>query len=150
MTDERRTGVFAKRHGRRMARFAVAGAFSALTDFGLFALFVSLGAHPAAANIGSFLAANAQSYIVNARLTFREGGAPAPLSLGGYRKFLLAHLVSAAFSTAVVVALAAPIGPIWAKVAATWLAAVWNYGASALFVFRPGRQDGAGPGPESA
>lgn len=122
-------------HRTRIVRFAGAGALSAVTDFAVFAAAGAAGAAPAAANVVSFLAANAQSYVLNARLTFRTGGRPTPLSPSGYGRFFFAHLFSLALSTALVAALAPAFGAWPAKIAAALVAGVWNYAASSRFVF---------------
>ena len=119
----------------RILRFGGAGALSAATDFAVFGAGLSAGLPVASANIAAFLVANAQSYVLNAHLTFRTSGESAPLSFGRYGRFLLAHSFSMAFSTLMVAGLAPVIGPWPAKLAALITAAVWNYLASAHFVF---------------
>lgn len=122
-------------HRVRLLRFGGAGVLSAATDFAVFGAALASGIPATQANIAAFLVANVQSYLLNARLTFRSGGKGAPLSFGGYGKFLLAHAFSLGLSTAII-ALAAPIlGPWPAKFIALGVAAVWNYSASAFFVF---------------
>lgn len=123
-------------HRSRILRFGRAGLLSAVTDFAVFGLLISAGVAAAAANVGAFLVANIQSYVLNARLTFRTEGRPTPLSYGGYGKFLFAHAFSLGFSTVIVAGLAPVIGPWPAKLVALAAAAVWNYSASAFFVFR--------------
>ncbi len=107
-----------------------------MTDFAVFGVALSAGLSVAPANIVAFLIANVQSYFLNARLTFRNGGKGAALSLRGYAKFLFAHTFSLAFSTAIVAGLTPHLGPWPAKLIALAAAAVWNYSASAFFVFR--------------
>lgn len=121
-----------------MLRFGGAGLASAVVDFATFAAAIGAGAPPAAANIGAFLVANAQSYVLNARLTFVTAGSPAPLSWRAYGRFLAAHLLSLAASTAIVAGLAPHLGPWPAKIVAALVAAAWNYCASHYFVFRGG------------
>ena len=123
-------------HRRRMLRFGGAGLLSGLTDFVVFGVAISEGVPVAAANVLAFQIANIQSYFLNARLTFTSGGVGAPLSWRGYGKFLFAHVFSLAFSTAIVAGLAPVIGPWPAKIIAVAAAAMWNYSASAYFVFR--------------
>lgn len=139
-----------RRHGGRMALFGGVGLFNTLTDFLVFAALVAGGLAPAFANVASFFVANAQSYAVNARVTFREKGTPARLSVGGYAKFAAAHLVSLVVSTAIVFVLAEKIGPYAAKGGALVVTFVWNYTMAALFVFRPGAPKAGGEGRESA
>jgi len=90
--------------------------------------------HVALANIAAFLIANMGSYFLNARITFRGAG---PVDRGRYLKFLAGHGVSLGGSTIIVVMLAAPIGAMTAKLIAVIFSLAWNYGVSALFVFRP-------------
>jgi putative flippase GtrA len=122
------------RHSGQLARFGAVGAVCAVTDFGLFALLIALGAPPIPANIGSFLVANGQGYVLNGRLTFRQDRES--LSLKGYGKFLGAYSASLVLSTVIVGVLSEAIGPLFAKGIATGVAAVWNYALSALVVFR--------------
>ncbi len=136
-----------RRHGERMAKFGGVGLLNTLTDFLVFAALAAAGLAPVLANAAAFLAANAQSYAVNARVTFREKGAAAPLSFRGYAAFAAAHLVSLLVSTAIVLVLADRTGPYAAKLAALAVTFVWNYAASAFFVFRPKTPK---PGGESA
>jgi putative flippase GtrA len=124
-----------KNHGRQAARFGVVGVLCAITDFGLFAVLVALDVAVIPANIASFLVANMQGYVLNAKFSFGEGGAHA-LSARGYLKFFMAYAASLALSTLVVGLLAAPIGPLPAKVIATGLGAILNYLTSAYVVFR--------------
>lgn len=123
-------------HRIRILRFGGAGLLSAATDFAVFGAALACGVSAAPANVVAFLIANVQSYLLNARLTFRSAGKGATISLRGYGKFLFAHLFSLALSTAIVAGLAPQIGPWPAKFAALAAAAVWNYSASAFFVFR--------------
>ncbi|MEQ8936266.1 MAG: GtrA family protein [Amphiplicatus sp.] len=155
MSEPSGAGAF-RRHGGRMALFGGVGLFNTLTDFLVFAALVAGGFAPALANVAAFFVANAQSYAVNARVTFREQGAPAPLSFGGYARFAAAHLISLAVSTAIVLVLAEKLGPYAAKGVALIVTFAWNYAMTALFVFRPGPPSpgpgagGEGPGRESA
>jgi putative flippase GtrA len=123
-------------HGRRLALFSGVGLANTLTDFLVYAGLVAAGVFAPAANVAAFFAANAQSYLVNARVTFRKAGGPAAISPLGYAKFLGAHIVSLILSTAMIVAFADAIGPIAAKLASFVFTLAWNYATSALFVFK--------------
>ncbi len=125
-----------RRHGAPLARFGAVGVFNVLTEFGVFALLVHFGAHLLAANTVGFLCANIQSYIVNSHVTFRNGGAPAKLSFHAYGRFLAAHLLSLAISSAFILVFSSHIGPFAAKGAAVLFGFVANYTMSSLFVFR--------------
>jgi putative flippase GtrA len=122
-----------RRHGGQVARFGAVGIVCAITDFGLFALLIALGAPPIPANIASFLVANVQGYFLNGRLTFR--GNDQPLSFKGYAKYFSAYSASLALSTVIVGVLSAQLGPLLAKAIATGVSAIWNYAFSALLVF---------------
>jgi putative flippase GtrA len=124
------------RHRRRFLRFGGAGALSAITDFVVFGALIAVGWPAAPANVASFLVANVQSYFLNARLTFGDRHRGAPVSVLGYGRFFLAHLVSLVGSTALIAAAAPAIGALPAKAIAALLAALWNYAAAATFVFR--------------
>lgn len=136
----------ARRHWNRAARFAGVGVVNTVADFGAFLALTGLGAPSLAANAAAFILANAQSYVLNARFTFREGGAPAPVSPVGFAKFAGSHLASLAISTAFIAAFSNALGPLGAKIVAGAFTLAWNYGASAFFVFRrnPAKIDAAG------
>jgi putative flippase GtrA len=123
-------------HGRRLVLFGGVGVFNTATDFIVFAGLVALGVFPVGANVAAFLVANAQSYWMNARVTFRNGEVPAATSLGAYGKFLSAHLVSLLISTGMIAAFANLIGAVGAKAVAAIFTLAWNYMMSAHFVFR--------------
>lgn len=138
------------RHGPRAARFGVVGVLCAITDFSLFAGFVALGAPIVPANIVSFLIANVQGYVLNAKFAFKEADRAHPLSIRGYFKFFTAYAASLVLSTAAVGLLAEPIGPILAKVVATALGGLLNYLSSVYLVFRKREDFDAGRPPESS
>lgn len=134
-------------HSGAMARFGVVGVGNIITEFAVFGALLHFGLSPVAANAFGFLCANAQSYVVNAHVTFRKDGAAAPLAWSGYRRFLFAHCLSLAISTAFIIAFADRIGPFLAKAAAVGFGFLANYTMSALFVFRAPASDK--PGSES-
>lgn len=119
-----------------MARFGVVGIGNLITEFAVFNILMAAGIPMLGANALGFLCANIQSYIVNARVTFRHNGAAAALSLRNYGRFFLAHCLSLAISTGFIAAFADDIGPNLAKLAAVGFGFVANYSMSALFVFR--------------
>lgn len=124
-------------HGRRFVLFGGVGVANTATDFAAFAALIAAGISPVAANALAFFIANAQSYWMNSRVTFREAGRPAAISPGGYTKFLGAHLVSLLISTAMIAAFADVIGAVGAKALAAIFTLAWNYTMSAHLVFRP-------------
>lgn len=125
-----------KHRGGQFFRFGLVGVLNVGVDFAVYAIGLAAGLTPALANIGAFTVTNIFSYLVNARVTFRENGAPAPISLKGYGAFWAAHLVSAVISTAIVFFFADVIGAFEAKAVAIAVTVFINYGASALFVFK--------------
>lgn len=125
----------ARDHGPRILRFGGVGIANTVTDFALFWVLIVGGLAPVLANVAAFFIANLQSYFVNARVTFRVGGRPAAVSAAGYLKFMTAHLMSLAVSTAMVAMLAGRIGPLPAKAAAIGFTFAWNYATTAAFVF---------------
>ena len=124
-----------------MARFGGVGVVNTIVDFAVFVGLVTAGAAPIVANGAGFLVANAQSYLLNSKVTFRQQGRAARVSLGGYLRFVAAHALSLAISTAMIALLADRIGVLQTKVLATVVTFLWNYTISVLFVFKArGRQ----------
>ena len=128
-----------RRHSGAMIRFGLVGLGNLFTEFTVFNLLMQAGVAILAANAFGFLCANIQSYVVNAHITFRENGAAARLSPGNYGRFLMAHCLSLAISTAFIALYAEKIGANPAKLAAVGFGFIANYTMSALFVFRGGR-----------
>lgn len=127
-------------HGVRLALFSGVGVLNTTTDFLVFVALLAAGLPAVAANGLGFLAANAQSYLVNARVTFRSGGNAAPLSWRGFLKFAGAHLFSLFLSSAAIILLSDAIGALAAKFAAAALSVLLNYATSAAFAFAPPRR----------
>ena len=100
---ERAKGLI-KGHGRGATLFALIGVLNLTTDFVVYSIGVFLGVPPVLANILSFFCANMQSYRVNAAITFRRDGAAAPVSVRGYFKFALAHILGLLISTGFILA----------------------------------------------
>lgn len=140
MNAKRRAAM--RRHGGQLVRFGSVGILCAITDFSLFAALIALGAPPIPANIGSFMVANVEGYILNGALTFRTDES-VPLAPKGYAKYFGAYAASLVLSTVIVGVLAGRIGPLYAKALATGVAAIWNYALSALVVFKTAPRDEA-------
>ena len=126
----------ARAHRKRAALFSLVGAVNAVTDIAVYAVALVAGLGPVAANVAAFFVANVQSYLINGFVTFRREGRSAPLSVGGYLRFIAAHLVGLAVASIVIAALAPRVGPAAAKAASIVAAAIFNYALSATFVFR--------------
>lgn len=126
----------ARRHSGQVFRFSLIGVVNTAVDFAVFATGVMLGFAPLAANVVAFAVANAGSYVMNARLTFRRDGEPSPFLWRGYALFAAAHLMSLAISTAALMLFADMIGPLLAKASSMVLTFAINYASSAFVVFR--------------
>lgn len=123
-------------NGRKLALFGGVGVANTATDFVAFAGLVAFGVPAIVANGAAFLIANAQSYWMNSRVTFRDEGRAAPISVSGYGKFLSAHLVSLLISMGMIAAFSGVIGALAAKAVAAIFTLAWNYMMSAHFVFK--------------
>lgn len=137
----------AKEHGRGAFLFSLVGVLNTATDFAVYAAGVYLGVFPLLANVIAFIAANIQSYWVNAVVTFRRDGRAAKMSVRGYFRFAAAHLFGLAISTGFILAFSSAVGPLPAKLGAVAFSVASNYVLSALFVFRRHERPDAGPGP---
>jgi putative flippase GtrA len=125
-----------ERHASQGAKFAGVGALNTAVDFAVFLLLQGIGGVALAANFAAFLVANGASYVLNSGFTFRESGESAALSASRYVRFLSVHIASLAISSAFIALFASAIGPFAAKVCAAVVTLLWNYAASAVFVFR--------------
>lgn len=124
-------------HGRQFLMFALVGVWNTIVDLTVYTIAIFAGITPALSNILAFAVTNPNSFFVNSRTTFRRDNKPAPLTLRGYAKFLAAHLVSLALSTATVYFLSPKFGPFPAKFCAIAITVLINYGVSAFVVFKP-------------
>lgn len=125
-----------RRHGGRLFLFSMVGVINTLVDFAVYAAAIAASIAPGLSNVLAFAVANPMSYVINSRVTFREGGKPAPISFPAYGKFLTAHLLSLLISTAAVILLTPVIGPYLSKVSAIVITLAINYSASAFLVFK--------------
>ncbi|MEQ1929364.1 MAG: GtrA family protein [Parvularculaceae bacterium] len=125
-----------RRHALTATKFAGVGVVNTAVDFGVFLVLHALGLLALGANLGAFICANGLSYLLNARFTFRTRSEKRSLSAAGYMKFASVHLTSLAISTGFIAAFADAVGALAAKILAAGLTLIWNYVASALFVFR--------------
>lgn len=134
--------INAAHHANGLLRFGAVGVFNVATEFTVFGLLIAAGVTPLAANACGFVCANGQSYLANARFTFRENGKGAPLSFRAYARFFAAHCAALAVSTAFLIALGPAIGLFEAKALAVGVSFVLNYAMSAAFVFGREGSDG--------
>ncbi|HXI87060.1 MAG TPA: GtrA family protein, partial [Parvularculaceae bacterium] len=104
--------VALRAHGSRFARFSIIGAIAGAADFTVYLSLVAFGAPPVVANFPAFVASTVTSYNLNARITFRRNGAPAPVSLSGYARYFSAYVFSLIVSTAIIGFFAGPIGAV--------------------------------------
>lgn len=132
-----------REHGRGAALFSAFGLVNSVTDLAVFSVAVLLGVNAAAANGLAFLVANLQSYFLNGKVTFRQSGQSARLSVSGYAKFCSAHLIGLAVSTLVILTLAERVGPFGAKGVAVLASVGFNYAMSAMLVFRTPKNEGS-------
>lgn len=130
-----RRGALLQRHGSQAAKFAGVGFVNTALDFAVFMALHAAGLIALGANVASFFSANAASYALNAKFTFRKGKR---VALADYGRFLSVHLASLALSTAFIAAFADTIGALQAKIVAAAVTFIWNYAGSAFFVFRKG------------
>ena len=125
-----------RRHGGRGTRFALVGALNTGIDVGVFAVaFYVLGWPLLVAHTAGFGLAVGNSYILNKVWTFgdRSTGAAAVARGAG---FLVVSAIGLVLG-AICLWLAAKAMPaILAKIATVGVTFVWNYWASARFVFR--------------
>jgi putative flippase GtrA len=125
-----------RRHGGRLFLFSLVGVLNTAVDFAVYAAAIAVGVSAGISNILAFAVANPVSYVVNARVTFRENKKPAQISFSAYGKFLTAHLFSLLISTVTVILATPLIGPYLAKAVAIVITLAINYSTSAFLVFK--------------
>lgn len=118
---------------RRFAQFATVGAVSTAVDFGLLALLRAAGLALLGANLISYSAGIAVNFAINRRWTYAESRART-LS-GQFARFLAVSLTGLILNSAIVAALASPIGLVAAKLTATAITLCWNFLANRLWTF---------------
>jgi len=126
-----------RRHGVRGTRFALVGALNTGIDVGVFAVtFYGLGWPLLVANTAGFILAVGNSYVLNKAWTFGDRSTGAAALARGVRFFIVSVIGLALGSLCIW--LAAMVMPaILAKIATVGVTFLWNYWASARFVFRP-------------
>ena len=129
----------------RPAKFAAVGVANTVLDFAVFsALVYAAGMQPTMANLISYSCGIANSFIFNKHWTFAETRKQG-LVQRQFALFAASNLVGLGIASAIVWALADPIGPIGAKVAAIGATFVWNYLTSRHLVFRDRQDSGRQP-----
>lgn len=117
----------------RVVRFAVVGAVNTAIDFSVFTALYHLLHWPLlAANAVGFALAVANSYAMNRAWTFRDA---APATRGDGARFFVVALAGLAIGSAVIATAAQVMPALAAKSCAIGATFVWNYWASARFVF---------------
>lgn len=136
----------------RVARFALVGLSGTLLDLALLALFkIALGLPTLPANVLSYSVGILNNFTLNHAWTFREAR-PLRGSLRGSLRYVLRQfaqfasisLIGLALNTALLLTLEAPFAALLgqayaylpAKLLATALVFVWNFGANRLWTFR--------------
>ncbi|MGP3562420.1 GtrA family protein [Geobacillus sp. BK01] len=113
-------------------RFAIVGAGNTAIDFVVFFVLAALSVPAAAAQIASYGAGMANSYIWNRRWTFEV---KRKANIGEFLRFLAVNGLSLGASLAVLLA-AERLAPLWlAKMAATMAGMAVNFIGSRVWVF---------------
>lgn len=130
---------------REFVMFNGVGMLNTAVDFGLFFLFRSvLGLHYLLAQLLSYAAGTANSYLLNRSLTFSSKG---PASPGEALRFLGVNAASLGLASLLLYLLARHGNLVTAKATATLAGAAINYAGQKLWVFRrpPGKSGGSQP-----
>jgi putative flippase GtrA len=120
---------------RRAALFAGIGLINTTIDVSVFAClyrFEGLGVVPS--NVLAFLLAAANSYLLNALVTFGDR-AGTRVSPAGFARFLCVAVIAMGASTAIVWLLAMHMHPLLAKLIATAASTAIGYAGTCRFVF---------------
>ncbi len=118
--------LFARAQAHPLARFAAVGAIATAIDFGMFSgLVLVAGLSAGLSNVISYATSLIANFNLNRRWTFQQQkNAKTAARQGG--RFLIAYAGGLALSTAIVVALAAVIPEIWAKIASVPIIFLYN------------------------
>ncbi|NNU83453.1 GtrA family protein [Geobacillus sp. BMUD] len=119
-------------------RFAVVGVGNTAVDFAVFFLLTAAGVPAAAAQVASYGAGVANSYVWNRRWTFQM---KQKANIGELLRFLAVNGLSLGVSLVVLLA-AERLGPLWlAKGAATVMGMAVNFVGSRCWVFAAPRSE---------
>ena len=124
--------------GQRHAalRYAGAGLANTATDLAvLVALHQGLGIKPLVANVGAFLVAATQGYLINQLWTFRAQNESA-LSALRWVAYVLTNVVGLLISSAMILWLSDSLGWLVAKLLATVVVFAWGFIVARDWVFR--------------
>lgn len=114
-------------------RYASVGLLNTATDLACFlALHHWAGLGAELANIGAFVIAATQGYLVNQRWTFADAAGP---SWRGWLGYLGVNTAGVAISTATIYLLAGHLGAVGAKLVATVLVFAWGFLAARRWIF---------------
>lgn len=128
-------------HARRATAFVGVGALNTAIDFSAFACLNQLvGLDPAPSNVLAFLIAVANSYIMNALITFADRRSQHPVR--SFARFLVVAVTAMAVSTLIVHFLSMLMHPLIAKLIAVVASTLINYIGACWFVFSGESSDG--------
>ncbi len=126
----------------RIVKFGLVGIGNTITDFLIYTCLIWFNSPFIIANAVAFLLANIQGYVVNAKFTFSNSTSSESLSLQTYSRYLMGHLGSLVFGTAIIAVTISTLGPFTAKPIAVAAGFCLNYFVSKRFVFnKAGGQD---------
>lgn len=126
----------------QLTRFVAIGALSALVDFGVYHLLLSLGLFPSGAKAISFICGTTTAYLLNRRFTFHSAGGRARVA-----GFVLLYVTTFAINVGTNALMLAVLPAMPLRVSAAWviaqgLATVINFVMLRTVVFR---QEGPEP-----
>ncbi|MFB9273449.1 GtrA family protein [Cohnella cellulosilytica] len=129
--------------GLKMAKYALVGGLNTGVDFAVFcALVYGLGVPSAGAQVVSYLAGTANSYLLNRYWTFGVRGKRSGAEM---LRFVLVNAVSFAAATAALLGLEyGGLEPAAAKAVSVFVSLAVNYAGYRLWVFGGKRQPGRG------
>ncbi len=123
----------------KILSYSLVGVANTATDFAIFSiLYYFAGWGPLWANSLAFGVAVSQSYLCNARWTFKQKAAD--LSLESYAYFVMINLGCLAISNGTIYLLDTITSPLSAKLLAAGIVLVWGYLMSSRFVFALNRR----------
>lgn len=121
----------------RIMRFAAVGGVTTLLDWVLFsALAMTVGMHPALANLVSYSCGILTSFVLNRTFVFGTSRRDTESATAQFGRFILANAAGLALSTILVTAFVYVLPEMIAKIATVPIVFVWNYSLAHRWVFR--------------